>query len=227
MFSSQANGRVSRSVSEGGLVSPKPRTGERGLVSPKPRSGERGLVSPKPRSGERGFSLIETLLVVAILVTVAGIAIPISGTAIRQARADSASSVAMAALLEARARAIAERRDFQLEFVVPNLIRVSRIENGVGTVVAEKLLEGGQRFQLRSGVTPLAEFGATTAIHFTGAAPVKFTTDGALVDANGDPVNATIHVADDVDAGSSRAVTILGITGLMQTWRWTGTAWHE
>jgi prepilin-type N-terminal cleavage/methylation domain-containing protein len=179
------------------------------------------------RFSEDGFSLLETLLVVAILVTVSAIAIPIFGTVTGQAKADSAASTALGALQEARARAMAERRDFQLEFVAPNIIRVSRIMDGVATVVAETRLEGGQEFQLRSGVTPLAEFGATTAIHFTGPAPVRFTTDGSLIDANRDPVNATIHVAHDADADSSRAVTILGITGLMQTWRRTGAAWQE
>ena len=194
-------------------------------VSPKRRSREGGLVHRSVSEG--GFSLIETLLVVAILVIVAGIAIPLSGTVVGQAKADSATAIALAALQETRARAMAERRDFELDFVAPNLIRVSRIDDGEATVVAETVLEGGQEFQLVDGVEPLAEFGADSAIYFTGVEPVKFTTDGSMIDANGDPVNGTIHVAHDVNADSSRAITILGITGLMQTWKWTGTAWQE
>jgi Tfp pilus assembly protein FimT len=178
---------------------------------------------------EGGFSLIETLLVVAILVIVGGIAIPLSGTVIGQAKADSATSVVLGALQEARARAIAERRNFQLDFVAPNIIRVTRLEQpGPGTtVVAQTYLEGNQEFQLVDGVDPLGEFGADTAVDFTGTLPVMFTTDGSLIDSNGDPVNGTIHMAHDVSADSSRAVTILGVTGLMQTWKWTGTVWSE
>src|SRR5688572_3515902 len=196
-------------------------------VSSKRRSREGGLASPKRRRREGGFSLIELLLVVAILVIVGGIAIPLSGTVVGQAKADSAAAVALAALQETRARAMAERRDFELDFVAPNVIRVSRIDDGEATVVAETVLEGGQEFQLGDDVTPLAEFGADEAIHFTGTAPVMFTTDGSLIDSNGDPVNGTIHLAHDVNADSSRAVTILGATGLMQTWKWTGSGWSE
>ena len=200
----------------------------RELASPTPRSRERGLVTPKRRSREGGFSLIETLLVVAILVIVGGIAIPLSTTAIRQSKIDSAGTVVLAALQDARAKAIAERRDFELDFVAPNLIRVSRIDDGEATVVAETVLEGGQQFLLPDDVTPLAEFGADSEIHFTGDLPVMFTTDGSLIDSNGDPVNGTIHVAavggNDESAG---AVTILGATGLMQTWKWTGSGWTE
>jgi prepilin-type N-terminal cleavage/methylation domain-containing protein len=191
-----------------------------------------------------GFSLIETLLVIAILAIVAGIAIPVSNTVIGQGKADSATSVTLAALQEARARAIAERRNFRLEFctlptppcepaaegVTPNVILVSREElaGAPPTVISTTVLEGGQGFRLLEGVTPLDEFGADGEIHFTGApGPVRFTTDGSLIDSTGDPVNGTIHLANLVDVSSVRAVTILGATGLMQTWKWTGSQWHE
>ena len=77
---------------------------------------------------QAGFSLIEMLLVVGILATVAGIAIPVSRGFITSGKADSATVVALSALQEARERAISERRNVQVNFVLPNRIRAERVE---------------------------------------------------------------------------------------------------
>ena len=170
------------------------------------------------------------MLVVAIIGIVTAIAIPITSSFVGQAKADSATAMALSALDGARDLAISERRNVELEFVAPDRIRVRRVEvpGPAKTLIAETRLEGGQKFKMISGVpdTPDA-FGADEEVHFTGTAPVMFTSDGSLIDSNGDVVNATIFLAREGEGDSIRAITILGVTGLIRTWKWSGTEWQE
>lgn len=184
--------------------------------------------------GSDGFTLLETLTVAALIGVVMAMAIPVSSSFIRLAKADSATLQAMAALDLARDRAVAERRNIEVIFLAPNRIRLSRQEidaagNVVGTTVVEEfLLENGQRFVKFAGVpdTPDA-FGASTAVSFTGTTPVMFTSDGSLVDASGDVTNGTILMGTPGRVDTARAVTVFGTTGLTRTWKWRATKWME
>lgn len=179
---------------------------------------------------QAGFSLIEMLLVVGILGVVAAIAIPVSSTFVRQSQADGATTVALNALQDARERAIAERRNIQVNFVPPNRIRIERVEvPGPGTTLLSQVyLENLQTFRKVSGIPDtLDEFGDETPVYFTGTLPVMFTSDGSLIDANGDVVNGSVFLSSSGAADSQRAITILGVTGLIRTWRWSGKEWVE
>jgi hypothetical protein len=57
--------------------------------------------------------------------------------------------------------------------------------------------------------------------------PVMFTSDGSLVDNNGDVVNGTIFVGVPSQPQTARAVTVFGVTGLTRTWKWRGNKWME
>ena len=99
-----------------------------------------------------GFSLMELLVVVTVIGVVAAMAMPITDSFVRTARADSAVSAAMSALDIAHDRAVSERRNFVLTFVNPNRIQLGRQEiNAAGVVasttqVEQFILEGGQQF---------------------------------------------------------------------------------
>jgi hypothetical protein len=54
-----------------------------------------------------------------------------------------------------------------------------------------------------------------------------FTSEGTLVDVNGDPVNGTVFLATGTDVLTARAVTIFGATGLVKVWKWDGRRWVE
>ena len=174
------------------------------------------------------------MVVVAVSAVLVGIAIPVTDSFIRAARADSSVSAATNALDIAHDRAVSERRNFVLTFVNPNRIRLSRQEiNAAGVVTSttqleEFILEGGQTFLKFTGIpdTPDA-FGAAAATNFTGTAPVMFTSDGSLVDSNGDVVNGTIFFGVPGPAADARAVTIFGVTGLTRNWKWRGGQWME
>ncbi len=181
-----------------------------------------------------GFTLLEVLVILAIIGIVAATAVPIGDAFVRMSRADSAVSAAMSALDIAHDRAVSERRNFVLTQVTPNRIQLGRQEidaagNVINTTQVEQfVLEGGQTFLRFSGMpdTPDA-FGGASAWTFSGALPVMFTSDGSLVDSNGDVVNGTIFFGIPGQPLSARAVTIFGVTGLSRTWKWRGDRWSE
>jgi type IV fimbrial biogenesis protein FimT len=181
-----------------------------------------------------GFSLLELLTAVTVIGVLAAMTIPITESFVRSTRADSAVSAAMNAVDIAHDRAVSERRNYVLTFTNPNRLRLMRQEiNAAGVVtgttqVEEFTLEGGQTFLRFPGMadTPDA-FGGASATNFTGTAPVMFTSDGSLVDSNGDVVNGTIFFGVPGQPQTARAVTIFGVTGLTRTWKWRGNKWME
>jgi prepilin-type N-terminal cleavage/methylation domain-containing protein len=182
------------------------------------------------RQREAGYSLIEIMIVVCMVGIISAMAVPVSSTFLVQRKADSAIVSTLAAVNAARDRAVAERRNIQLTFIPPNTIRLSRVEvpSGVLTPVQDFSLDNGQVFVKFGPVpdTPDA-FGAATYASFTGTEPVMFTSDGSLLDSNGDITNGSIFVGFAGQKETARAVTIFGVTGLTRAWKWRGTKWME
>jgi prepilin-type N-terminal cleavage/methylation domain-containing protein len=179
-------------------------------------------------SNSHGFTLVEMLMVIAVLGVVCAMAIGIMPSMVNSARADSSVTAAITAVELARDRAIGERRDFLLTFTTPNKIQVSRI--GVSTepttVVMNTVLDNGLTYMQFTGIpdTPDA-FGSSGPIAFGLTPTIEFTSDGSLLDASGDPVNGTVFFGDPARASSARALTIFGATGLVGVWKWDGTKW--
>lgn len=178
--------------------------------------------------------MLEIVVVVGIAVVVAALAVPVSNQMVKWARADSSAEFTLRAIAVARDRAIAERRNIELTFVMPNRIRLERQEiDGTGamtgkTTLSEVILENGLQFVQFSGVTDTPDlFGSTAAITFGGTAPVMFTSDGSLVDSAGDIVNGTVLTGVPNQKDTARAVTIFGVSGLMKSWKWRDGKWMK
>ena len=177
----------------------------------------------------RGYSLIEVLIVVALGISLAGMAIPLSNDFISTSKADSSVVALTGALEAAKSRAVSERRNIRLTFNGTNQIIVERMEvpSGTATLISNTPLEGAQQFYKFAISDTPDNFGSGPALSFTGTAPYMFSSDGTLVDTNGDVANGTVFIGIPGKVDSARAVTIFGVTGLMRTWKWRGNAWVE
>jgi prepilin-type N-terminal cleavage/methylation domain-containing protein len=208
-----------------------------GMVYPllyrKPNSNMNPIRTAFP--DERGFTLIEMMLVVAVISTVLAMTVLVGPSFLKQARADSGTIQVMESLRIARETAISQRRNVRIQFTDPNVIQTVREEipavNGT-TPLQTVLLEGRVEFTVVPGVPDTPDrFGGgnppPAAIAFGASATRMFTSEGTLIDSNGDPINGTVFMSVPGTANSSRAITIFGITGLMRAWRWNGSAWVE
>lgn len=186
------------------------------------------------RTDERGYSLIEVMIVMVIIGIIAAMAVPVSSYFLQQSKADSASVFASTAIDSARDVAVAQRRNVVLTFLMPNRLRVERQDiNTLGvvtgtTVLNTYTLEAGQEFLLFPGQIDTPDgFGAASSVQFSGTGPYMFTSEGSLVDSNGDISNGTIFMATPDQPETARAVTVFGVTGLSRTWKWRGQKWME
>ena len=183
---------------------------------------------------ESGFSLLEILVVVAIMGTLAAMAIMVSPSFTNNARADSGMSQVMDALRLARETAVSQRRNVLVDNVGLTAIRTRRQDIGANGVVTGVTvlnvveLENRMRFRLEPGVPDTPDgFGNGAAVAF-GASPTRmFTSEGTFVDQQGDPLNGTFFVSAPGDPLSVRAITIFGPTALIRAWRWNGRDWVE
>jgi hypothetical protein len=143
---------------------------------------------------------------------------------------DGAMRVVMAELNKARESAVTQRREIEVTFVGTNRLRVDRVElDGSLTNVTLVGFESGVEYTMPPGVaadTPDA-FGRGSATWFGGAtvSAIRFNSEGALVDNAGSPINGTVFLAIPDTPRSFRAVTVLGATGRVRSYRWDGRQW--
>jgi prepilin-type N-terminal cleavage/methylation domain-containing protein len=177
---------------------------------------------------QRGYSMIEVIMVVAVVVTLMSVAIGVTMHAVTAAKSDGSTAGVMNALEVARNQSTSQRRDFQIVFTLPNKIEIFRIEipSGASTLTETRYLENGQEFLRYTGVPDTPDlFGHTGAIAFGSSPTLRFTSDGTLIDSSGDVLNGTLFLGLPSQVGSARAVTVFGATGLIRSWTWNGTAW--
>ncbi len=183
---------------------------------------------------ERGFSLLEIMMVVAVMGTLAGMAALISPNFIRQQKAEAGISQALEVIRNARETAISQRRNVQIQFTGTDVIQTVRenIPNGT-TGLRTVELENGVQFLRVAGVPDTPDGFSTGPPAQTGAVAFgpsltrAFTSEGTLVDASGDVLNGTVFLAIPNQPNSARAISIFGTTALLRTWRWDGSRWVE
>lgn len=191
--------------------------------------------------------MIELLVVVAIALTVAGMAVVHLTPAMQEFRANSGSSNVVDVLRQAREYAITYRRYVQITF--PNYSATNGVNNEIRTIVRNSMtpqggndvtlstvsLSGNVTFQLEKGVpdTPDA-FGNATPVNFAGVdggppAGMYFQADGTFVGSTGTYINGTVFLGEETLGSSARAVTVLGTTGRVRSYAVTGggTSWFE
>ena len=174
---------------------------------------------------QAGFTLIETLIVVAIVVILVGIGAANLIPTIRNSRADRAVQTVLQEMRRARQQALDERRIFIITFIPPRSIRVQRREiGGALTLLRQTDLPQDISFQILpqvpvGGASTPDNFGTgAVAIDFNGGTQIFFQPDGSAQDALGQINNGVVYLGRTNDALSARAVSMFGATGRVKSW---------
>ncbi len=182
--------------------------------------------SMKKRNTERGFSLIELLVTVVIIVVVFAMAVFQLMPALRSAHMDTASAVVQTQLRAARARAIGDRGEVIVTFDPTGTIATSA-PNIAGFTPVTVPLPSDVKFFLFGGLpnTPDNFKPAANAIDFdqSGAAgnslKIRFEPNGSAIDDSGSLNNGAVYIAQTNNLNSQRAITLLGATARVRTWK--------
>ncbi len=203
------------------------------------------------KRADQGFTLVEGITVIFIVMVLSAMAIMSTRSSTYASKADDAMFQVVTQLRNARQLAVTMRRNVLVTFTAPNEIQLT-VETLPGEAPATPIapvylndkVPGGCTFYVYPGVpdTPMG-FGNSTALDFSPASggtaglAVMYSTAGSLVGTtagsgyntvgNSNPVNASIFVAIAGQANTARAVTVLGSTGRVRSYTWTGSTWQE
>ena len=190
----------------------------------------------KRRRKEAGFSLIEALVVIAIILILAGAAIVQIGPSLQRSKAETALETTLGQLRLAHQTAIDQRKILMVTFTAPRTISIAQVTidatTGLQTTVPISSIDlpSETQFTVVSGVptqngkTPDGLGTASNAIDFGldyggGQTTVYFQRDGRATDSAGRLNDGVVYISIPGDLNSSRAVTVLGATGRVKGWQ--------
>jgi prepilin-type N-terminal cleavage/methylation domain-containing protein len=182
-----------------------------------------------PGQRDAGFSVMELAIVLALMSTVAAIALGGFSTALSTVRGDASMRIVLWQLKLARETAINQRRTVEVNFTAPNFITVVRRDIPAGTtLISTAVLEHQSQFMLFPAIPDTPDsFGLAAPVNFGGATQVLFNAEGQAIDAAGNVVNGTVFLGKAGEPLTARAVTVFGPTAGIRTYRWNGTAWRR
>lgn len=190
------------------------------------------------RDSIRGFSLIETMIVLAVLLIITAFAFISLQPGLQAAHVANGYNTTLAAIRQAHDYAVAQRQIYSVTFSnasVPNTITITQVGNG--NVLATYQLPLDVAFTAISGIPTAAGttpdgFGVGNyAIDFdqgfsnsTAAlqSVINFWPDGTGKDVKQNINNGVIYIARPGQVLSSRAITVWGATGRVRGWRLVG-----
>ena len=192
---------------------------------------------------DRGFSMIELLVVVAIIMIISAMAVFQLPRFLRNTGSDSAMRQVVDQLRQAREYAIANRRYIQISFsapgVVPAQITITQKNSltagaGPDRVLSVVPIQSPMQFTVFGGKGDTPDgYGNAAAIEFAGLnggppAGMYFQSDGELVAAvTYLPINGSVFLGVAGDPTTARAATVLGTTGRVRGWNGVGATWNQ
>ena len=202
------------------------------------------------RNSERGFSMIETVVVVAIILIISAMALINLPATMQSIHSDTAVREVVTQLRQAREYAIANRRYVQVTFTtVGGLAQIQMIQRNdktagagaVNPVLSTVPIQAPMQFVVFGGLADTPDgFGNAAAIEFgtpgvAGGPPggMFFQSDGELVDGGtvaggaANPINGSIFLGVAGTTSTARAVTVMGTTGRVHGWSSGGGAWTQ
>ena len=197
--------------------------------------------SPNDRIRHRqtGFSMLEVTMVMAISLIILAMSVIKLQPLWQQVQANSALQQIKETLREGRELAISQRRTIVVQFSGGNTIKFFQVTEPANTVSTTPYLTlplpGLAQFLTFTGeidtpdgygipTTGGIEFGGSPGTPTVG---VEFQSDGTFTDGNGNPINGTIFLGLPNVPTSARAVTILGNTGRIKPYHYTGSVWNQ
>lgn len=202
--------------------------------------------SSRRKNQTRGFSLLEMMMVVAIIMIMATVSFMSLQPVMKQQRVNNAYNVVLSAMRQARDNAVGQRTSYMVVMdttTIPHQITVAPTFGAFQGSLASVT------FQLPRDVIFDNEPGIPTSNTFTpdsfgtGAQPVDFgytgsgagvggqnriyfCPDGSAQDAaggagqcTGNPNSGVVYIARRGELYSSRAITVWGATGRIRGWR--------
>ena len=181
----------------------------------------------QPLHATSGVSLLEMLLTVGVLMVMSAIAVPAVRGEILDAKASSGMRQVQGSLRAARDAAMTQRRTMEVIFSGTGTIQVNRMDGNVRTPLSRLDVVNGMGYRTFTGIpdTPDA-FGVAGGISFGGLTTVYFLADGSVTDVNGISVSGTLFLGMANQPLTARAVTVLGPTGRIQSYRWDSQVWR-
>jgi type II secretory pathway pseudopilin PulG len=186
------------------------------------------------RDSARGASMVEVLFSMLVMGIIMGMCLVAMQPAVQQFRANEGMNIVMSEMRLARQMSVAQRRDIQVQFVAPNEIKLTLI----GVVNGNQLINDMVLPPTVVYMTFPTEsdspdgFGDAAPVYFAGLpygpATMMFQSDGTFVNGNGTPINGTVFlgvISNPPIPTTARAITILGTTGQVRTYKGTGTGW--
>ncbi len=200
------------------------------------------------RNRECGFSMVEMVVVVALILVISAMAIFALQPALQDARFDAAMRQVLDQLRQAREYSITNHRYVQVTFPVVVSAGVTQYEvqmtqlnavpfgpGGANTVLSTISIQPPARFYVFPAPVPDTpdNFGDSSSIVFEGTnngppGGMMFQSDGEFVDkATFQAINGTVFLGLPGQSTSARAVTLLGSTGRVRGWKGTGATWFQ
>jgi prepilin-type N-terminal cleavage/methylation domain-containing protein len=180
------------------------------------------------RQRQAGFTVIELMIVMAVGVTLVGMAMMSSGAALSTFKARGVLAKLQSTIVMARETAVSQQRDVRIDFVGTNQINLVRLDKPSGTTTLTRVtFEGGLIYTKVAGLpdpTQDAWGGNLGAIAFDPATSIQFRAGtGVLMDsATLQAVNGRVFVGVVGKPETAGYVSIFGATGRVRSYHWEG-----
>ena len=179
-------------------------------------------------SRRAGYSLIETMMVVTLISIGSSAALIQLKKTTSALDADAASAQVIAQIKYARVLAVTHRRNVRLEFISPATVKVTLLESGGDTVMAEETLPSDYTFGLPTGIGDTPDgYGNTDGVSFNGDDGGLFLSDGSFIDDDGVLRSGTVFTIGPGGNGSARAVTLAGASGRVKNYYIKNSEWVQ
>jgi len=200
---------------------------------------------------ESGYTLVEFVVTAVILMTIAAIGIYQLRPTWQDQEANAGMDQVKSTLRQARETAIAQRRSIVVKFVsagtspcsgtgISNCVELFQmVVSGTTQTQASSPyltipIENGVSFGTYTGETDTPDaFGipGSGGVMFNsisgGPSGMTFQSNGSFTDSTGNPINGTVFLIAAGVNNSARAVTVLGNTGRIRSYRNSTSGWFQ